>query len=67
MNGTVKNIVDGRGFGFIRGENGMEFFFHRTAVIPRNHFDSLTTGDRVVFNIEQSDKGPRAVDVRVDM
>ncbi|MGI8828184.1 MAG: cold-shock protein, partial [Candidatus Limnocylindria bacterium] len=28
-NGTIKKIVADRGFGFITGEDGKDYFFHR--------------------------------------
>ena len=30
--GTVKKIVRERGFGFIQGDDGVQLFFHRSAV-----------------------------------
>ena len=30
--GTIKRLVRDRGFGFIRDDNGQEWFFHRSAV-----------------------------------
>lgn len=59
-NGTVKRVQSDRGFGFIAAENGEEYFFHRSAVEPSLNFDSMTEGDSVTFEIEKSDKGPRA-------
>ena len=61
-NGTIKKIVSDRGFGFIAGSDGTEYFFHRDAV---QNFDSLRGGESVTFNIESSPKGPRASQVRV--
>jgi len=47
--GTIKKLVSDRGFGFIAAEDGKEYFFHRTGL------DSS-----VSFEIEPSQKGPRA-------
>ena len=30
--GTIKKLVRERGFGFIQGQDGVEFFFHRSAL-----------------------------------
>jgi CspA family cold shock protein len=60
--GTVKKIVSDRGFGFIAGSDGSEYFFHRDGV---EDFDSLRGGENVTFNVESSPKGPRANQVRV--
>ena len=61
--GTIKKIVPDRGFGFISGEDGKEYFFHRSAIA---NFDALRGGERVSFEVEPSPKGPRAGRVRVN-
>jgi CspA family cold shock protein len=62
-NGTIKRLVRDRGFGFIRDDNGQEWFFHRSAVRDGS-FDQLNEGQRVSFEEEPSAKGPRAGNVR---
>ena len=64
MNGTVKKVVNDRGFGFITAEDGQEYFFHRSGVDTSLNFDNMSVGDRVAFEVERSDKGPRAGKVR---
>jgi CspA family cold shock protein len=61
--GTIKRLVRDRGFGFIRDDNGQEWFFHRSSVRDGT-FDQLNEGQRVSFEEEPSAKGPRAGDVR---
>jgi CspA family cold shock protein len=58
--GTIKKLVQDRGFGFIAAEDGREYFFHRTGLDPSVNFDSLAGGEHVTFEIEASQKGPRA-------
>jgi CspA family cold shock protein len=58
--GTIKKLVSDRGFGFIAAEDGREYFFHRTGLDPSVNFDSLAGGEHVTFEIEPSQKGPRA-------
>jgi CspA family cold shock protein len=58
--GTIKKLVSDRGFGFIAAEDGKEYFFHRTGLDSSINFDSLAGGERVNFEIETSQKGPRA-------
>jgi CspA family cold shock protein len=58
--GTIKKLVSDRGFGFIAAEDGREYFFHRTGLDTSVNFDSLAGGERVSFEIEPSQKGPRA-------
>ena len=62
--GTIKKIVADRGFGFITGEDGKDYFFHRDGLDSSIDFDRLVGGERVEFQIEQSPKGPRAAQVR---
>jgi cold shock protein len=63
--GTIKKLVQDRGFGFIAADDGKEYFFHRSGLDSLVDFDSLTGGENVSFEIERSDKGPRAGHVRL--
>jgi CspA family cold shock protein len=63
MNGTIKRLVQDRGFGFIVAENGSEYFFHREQLRGLD-FDALTQGERVSFDTQDGPKGPRAVNVQ---
>ena len=62
--GTVKKLIRDRGFGFISDTDGREVFFHQTGVLD-NKFESLTEGQEVAFDVEQSPKGPRAINVTI--
>jgi CspA family cold shock protein len=62
--GTIKKLVRERGFGFILGSDGVETFFHRSALAGEG-FDALAEGQAVEFDIERGDKGPRAANLRV--
>jgi CspA family cold shock protein len=61
--GIIKKLVSDRGFGFIAAEDGKEYFFHRSGT--EGDFDRLVGGEAVTFEIEQSQKGPRANKVRL--
>lgn len=63
--GTIKKLVQDRGFGFIAAEDGRDYFFHRSGLDTSTNFDSLAGGERVSFEIETSQKGPRANRVRL--
>lgn len=62
--GTIKRVQTDRGFGFIKAEDGQEYFFHRSGLDSSLDFDALRGGERVTFDVQQSDKGPRAARVR---
>jgi len=61
--GTIKKVIAERGFGFIAAEDAKEYFFHRGGLTASLDFDRLVGGEKVKFEIEQSPKGPRAVQV----
>jgi CspA family cold shock protein len=58
--GTINKLVSQRGYGFINGDDGTEYFFHRDGVESPQGFDGLERGEKVTFEIEPSQKGPRA-------
>jgi CspA family cold shock protein len=62
MAGTIKRLTDS-GYGFIAPEDGgKDLFFHSSALVELI-FDDLKEGQKVTFDIEESEKGPRAVNV----
>lgn len=61
MKGTVKFFNRMKGFGFISGEDGKEYFVHKTAV--EEGLD-LHENDSVTFEVEEGDRGPKAVKVK---
>jgi cold shock protein len=60
--GRVKRYERNSGFGFIEREGEDDLFVHHSALKDR---EFLLAGQRVEFSVEQSDRGPRAVGVRV--
>lgn len=58
--GTIKKKLD-KGFGFISTEGQQDVFFHHSSC--NGAFDSLQEGQTVSFDIEQSEKGAKAVNV----
>jgi CspA family cold shock protein len=60
--GTVKWFSEKKGYGFIEQENGQDLFVHYSS-IESSGFKTLTEGDRVSFDIEESDRGPVAKNV----
>ena len=63
MTGTIRTLRVDKGFGFIKGETGKEYFFHQSAIYGESIAD-LREGDGVEFEVADSPKGPRAADVR---
>ena len=61
MKGTIKFFHDVKGFGFIAAEDGKEIFVHQTSLADGV---SLQEGDSVTFDVEEGDKGPKAVNVK---
>lgn len=62
--GKIKKLISERGFGFISDSDGRELFFHQSGLVDVKLSD-LTEGQDVEFEVENSEKGPRAVSVRV--
>ncbi len=60
--GTVKWFNDSKGFGFIAREDGSDVFVHYSS-IKGDGFKTLAEGDRVSFDVEEGEKGPKAVNV----
>ena len=63
VTGTVKWFNASKGFGFISHEGGKDVFVHFSAIQQTEGYRSLNEGDRVEFSIEDSPKGPQAVNV----
>ena len=62
--GIVKWFNERKGYGFIEQDEGPDVFVHHSG-INASGFKSLNEGDRVSFDIEEGQKGPRAVNVTV--
>jgi cold shock protein len=64
MRGKVKWFNDQKGYGFITPEDGSkDLFVHHTA-IQSNGFRTLAENDTVEFETVDSDKGPKAANVK---
>lgn len=64
MRGKVKWFNNQKGFGFITPEDGgKDVFVHHTS-IKMEGYKTLAEKQDVEYDLEQSDKGPRAVNVR---
>ncbi|MDD4909547.1 MAG: cold shock domain-containing protein [Candidatus Omnitrophica bacterium] len=63
--GKIKKVVRERGFGFISDTDGREVFFHQSGLMGGASFDSLSEGQAVDFEVENSPKGPRAINIQI--
>lgn len=64
LEGKVKWFNNSKGFGFIETDEGKDVFVHYTS-IQGDGFKTLNEGDTVTFEIEESPKGPKAINVNV--
>jgi len=61
MKGKIKWYNSRKGYGFIEGEDKKDIFVHRDS-IPDGTV--LNEGDQVEYEIEDSDKGPKATNIK---
>ena len=61
--GKIKKMVRDRGFGFIRGDDGKEVFFHRSG-LNAAEYDNLNEGDNVEYVVQEGARGARAENVK---
>jgi len=62
--GQVKWFNEKKGYGFIQQENGQDLFVHYSA-IQSEGFKTLTEGQKVRFEVEETPKGPKAKNVQI--
>ena len=60
--GVVKWFGEKKGYGFISQDEGGDVFVHYSS-IEMPGFKTLEEGDRVSFEVEQTDRGPQARNV----
>jgi len=60
VRGMIKHLSKDKGFGFIRGTDNVEYFFHKSDTL---HYDRMTEGAVVSFVPVEGQKGPRAQEV----
>jgi CspA family cold shock protein len=62
MTGSVKWFNAEKGYGFITDEEGQDIFVHYSAINVEG-FKTLNEGDKVTFEVTDSDRGPQAANV----
>ena len=60
--GTVKFFNRMKNFGFIAGEDGKEYFVHRSDIEGEKDLDE---NQAVTFDIAEGDRGPKAANVKL--
>jgi cold shock protein len=62
--GKIKWFNDAKGFGFVTPDDGSKDVFVHFSSIQGEGFKSLAEGDKIEFDVQPSDKGPKAANVR---
>jgi len=61
--GTVKWFSEKKGYGFISQDDGKDIFVHYSSIVMPG-FKKLAEGDRVSFEVEEDNRGPKAKNVQ---
>ena len=65
MQGTIKKVISGKGFGFITNEESdKDIFFHKSS-LKGIDIDELNEGMTVEFELQDGQKGKEAVNISV--
>ena len=62
MKGTVKWFNSEKGYGFITGEDGKDYFAHYSQ-IQCEGYKTLDQGQAVTFDVVEGQKGPNAANI----
>ena len=61
--GTVKWFSDRKGFGFVAPDDGSADVFVHFSDVQGDGYKTLAENDKVTFEVQEGEKGPRAVNV----
>lgn len=65
-NGTVKWFEPTKGYGFISGDDGKDIFVHQSNILMKG-FRFLEIGQRVSYQVEETEKGNNAINVTINV
>lgn len=66
MNGKIKWYRTEKGYGFIVGEDGKDYFVHHSA-LPEDMEDTREEDNqKVTFDLKKTERGPQAVDIKFE-
>lgn len=65
MTGIVVRVFHNKGFGFVRGEDGVSRFAHASDFDPPESFDFTHEGRGVSFTPDRGQRGPKAIEIRL--
>jgi len=63
--GVVKEYDSGKGFGFITGQDGEDYFVHVSGLREHLKGQGLKAGQNVSFDIDFGMRGDKAINVRL--
>ena len=61
MNGIIKFFNTSKNYGFITSDEGKDYFYHISGVEGEK---VLNEGEKVSFEVEQGDRGEKAVKIK---
>lgn len=64
MTGVIKTLLSDKKCGFIKGQDGKDYFFHQSG-LKNCGYEELARGREVTFEDAEGTKGPRAEDIYV--
>lgn len=64
ITGTVKWFDSAKGYGFIAADDGTDVFVHQSGILM-NGYRYLDAEQRVSFDVEDTEKGSKAINVVV--
>ena len=64
MKGKVVRFNPKKGFGFIRSDDEKDIFFHYSSLV-RDGFKTVDVDSEVEFDLEESEKGLRASNIKI--